>query len=83
MLNSAQLSLLIAIDPEDFKINVSFVPGTNIIGLVVLSTLIGIAMSILNTKVANFIALTNDLFELTMKVTVWAMSLYVTNQRLM
>ncbi|KAG4068173.1 hypothetical protein HA402_001598 [Bradysia odoriphaga] len=58
---------------DDFKIEVVFVPGTNIIGLVALSTVIGIAMSILGTKLANFIALTNDLFELTMKLTAWAM----------
>ncbi|XP_037037643.1 excitatory amino acid transporter-like [Bradysia coprophila] len=58
---------------DDFKIQVVFVPGTNIIGLVAISTVIGIAMSALNTRLANFIALTNNLYVLTMKLTAWAM----------
>lgn len=67
--------LLRCVDIDDFKIEVVFVRGTNIIGLVALSTVIGIAMSILNTKIARLIALVNDLFELSMKLTSWAMCL--------
>lgn len=62
-------------DLYSYDIHNGFVANTNIMGLVAVSTVVGVALSILQSELAHFTSLIKDIYNLTMKLTNWAIAL--------
>lgn len=67
--------IVYVLDLYEYEINSSFVAGTNIMGVVVISTVLGIAMSILQSEVTYLITIIEEFYRLIMKLTGWAITL--------
>lgn len=62
-------------DLYEYEINSRFVAGTNIMGVVVIAMVLGIAMSILQSEVTYLITIFEEFYRLIMKLTGWAINL--------
>ncbi len=62
----------LSLDIFDYEIKTKFIDGTNILGIVAVSTVFGIAMSILQSEITNFNAVINEFYVIIMKLTSWA-----------
>ncbi|KAJ6624274.1 Excitatory amino acid transporter 3, partial [Pseudolycoriella hygida] len=60
---------------SDYEISGHFVPGVNIIGLVVISVVFGIALSVLQSEATFLISMIGEVYRVTMKITGWAIAL--------